>query len=153
VLTVPYLFVEAFLMQIIYEILREAGVRLPRPVGQAVSIVGALVIGEASVTAGLIGAPMVIVVALTAIASFVVPALSDVSSLSRLFLLILAGFSGQFGIMLGIADVLAHLCSLRSFGVPIFKGRITMIIATAHITAIIFGAYFTASTAAPVKSP
>ncbi len=111
-------FVEAFMMQVIYEILREGGVRLPRPIGQAVSIVGALVIGEAAVSAGLIGAPMVVVVALTAISSFVVPALSDVSALSRLLILIMAGISGQFGIMLGIAGILTHLCSIRSFGVP-----------------------------------
>jgi len=110
--------VEALLMQIVYEILREAGVRMPRPIGQAVSIVGALVIGDASVSAGLIGAPMVVVVALTAIASFIVPALSDVSALSRILLLILAGFSGLYGIMLCTAGILIHLCSLRSFGVP-----------------------------------
>lgn len=111
-------FVEVFMMQVIYEILREGGVRLPRPIGQAVSIVGALVIGEAAVSAGLIGAPMVVVVALTAISSFVVPALSDVGALSRFLLLIMAGISGQFGIMLGTAGILTHLCSLRSFGVP-----------------------------------
>ena len=111
-------FLEALLMLTIFEILREAGVRLPRPIGQAVSIVGALVIGEAAVSAGLIGAPMVIVVALTAIASFVVPALSDANALSRFSFIILAGVSGEFGIMLGIAGILTHLCSLRSFGVP-----------------------------------
>ena len=109
---------EALLMQIIYEVLREAGVRLPRPVGQAISIVGALVIGESAVAAGLIGAPMVIIVALTAIASFVVPALSDVNTLARLFLIIMGGIAGLYGIMLGYAGILVHLCSLRSFGVP-----------------------------------
>jgi len=64
---------EAILMGVAFEILREAGIRLPRPVGTAISIVGALVIGEAAVTAGLVSAPLIIVVALTAIASFVVP--------------------------------------------------------------------------------
>ncbi len=112
------LFIEAFMMQLIYEILREAGIRLPRPVGQAVSIVGALVIGEAAVSAGLIGAPMVIVVALTAISSFVVPSMSDINTLTRLLLIIFAGFSGLYGITLGVAGILTHLCSLRSFGVP-----------------------------------
>lgn len=109
---------EALIMQIVYEILREAGVRLPRPIGQAVSIVGALVIGEASVSAGLIGAPMVIVVALTAISSFVVPALADVNFIFRLILLLLSGLSGFYGIMLGTAIILTHVVSLRSFGVP-----------------------------------
>ena len=110
--------VEALLMQVMYEILREAGVRLPRPIGQAVSIVGALVIGEAAVSAGLVGAPMVVVVALTAISSFVTPAISDVNIMSRAVLLILAGFAGLYGIMLGFAVFLIHQCSLRSLGVP-----------------------------------
>ncbi|TDT51944.1 spore germination protein [Fonticella tunisiensis] len=111
-------FVEALMMQIIYEILREAGVRLPKSVGQAVSIVGALVIGEAAVSAGLIGAPMVVIVALTAISSFVIPPMDNIISLTRLMLLILAGISGWFGIMLGTAGIITHICSLRSFGIP-----------------------------------
>ncbi len=110
--------VEAIGMGIIFEILREAGVRLPRPVGQAISIVGALVIGDAAVSAGLVGAPMVIVVALTAIASFVVPAQTDVGSILRIFLTLLAGFLGAFGIAIGILGVLVHMCALRSFGTP-----------------------------------
>lgn len=110
--------VEALLMNVIYEILREAGVRLPRPVGQAVSIVGALVIGEAAVSAGLVGAPMVVVIALTAISAFVVPSLTDISTLSRFILIILAGFSGLYGIMLGFIVFLTHQISLRSLGAP-----------------------------------
>ncbi|WP_110955517.1 spore germination protein [Anaerosinus massiliensis] len=110
--------IEAILMQIIYEILKEAGVRLPRPIGQAISIVGALVIGEAAVSAGLIGAPMVVIVALTAIASFVVPSLGDVNVLARLGLLILSGFAGLYGVIMGFVFALIHQCSLRSFGVP-----------------------------------
>lgn len=109
---------EALLMQTIYEILREAGVRLPRPVGQAVSIVGALVIGDAAVSSGLVGAPMVVVTALTAISSFVVPSLSDVSTLARFILIILAGFSGLYGVMLGFIVFVTHQVSLRSLGVP-----------------------------------
>ena len=72
---------EALVMGLIFEILREAGIRLPKAVGQAVSIVGALVIGEASVQAGFIGAPVVIVVAFTAISSFAVPKQFDVGAL------------------------------------------------------------------------
>lgn len=111
-------FFEALLMQTIYEILREAGLRLPKPVGSAVSIVGALVIGDAAVSAGLVGAPMVVVIALTAISSFVVPSLSDVSTLSRFGLILLAGFAGLYGMMLGLVGFLAHQASLRSLGVP-----------------------------------
>jgi spore germination protein KA len=110
--------VEALLMQTIYEILREAGVRLPRPVGQAVSIVGALVIGDAAISSGIAGAPMVVVTALTAISSFVVPSLVDISTLARFILIILAGFSGLYGVMLGFIVFVTHQVSLRSLGVP-----------------------------------
>lgn len=68
-------FWEAVLVFVLYELLREAGLRLPRPIGHAVSIVGGLVIGDAAVTAGLVGLPMVILIALTAVTSFVVPSL------------------------------------------------------------------------------
>jgi spore germination protein KA len=93
---------EAISMGLVFEILREAGIRQPRPIGQAVSIVGALVIGQAAVTAGFVSAPMVIVVALTAIASFVTPKLSDLTALLRILLTIMAGCLGAFGIMIGL---------------------------------------------------
>ncbi|HEX3046470.1 MAG TPA: spore germination protein, partial [Bacillota bacterium] len=99
-------------------ILREAGIRLPRPIGQAVSIVGALVIGQTAVSAGLIGAPMVIVVALTAITSFVNPHFSEMSAYLRVGFTILAGFSGGFGLLMGLLVTFTHMAALRSFGVP-----------------------------------
>ncbi len=113
-------FVEAMLMEAVFEILREAGVRLPRPVGQAVSIVGALVIGEAAVSAGLVSPAMVIVVALTAIASFVVPSVSGSLSIRmlRFPIMFAAAALGLFGIMMVLMMLLFHLCSLRSFGIP-----------------------------------
>ena len=110
--------VKAFVMLLFFEILKEAGVRLPRPVGQAVSIVGALVIGEAAVSAGLIGAPMVIVVAVTAVSSFTIPAQIDSGTILRFLLLILAGFLGGFGISIGLFAMLIHLACIRSFGIP-----------------------------------
>jgi spore germination protein KA len=110
--------VEAGIMMITFEILREAGVRLPRPVGQAISIVGALVIGESAVSAGLIGAPMVIIVAITAVSSFVVSAQTDTGAILRFILLILSGAMGEFGIMIGLLGLCVHLASLRSFGTP-----------------------------------
>lgn len=112
---------EAFMMIVTFDILREAGVRLPRPVGSAVSIVGALVIGESAVSAGLIGPFMVIIVAITAIASFVVPAQTDSSSILRYFFLALAGFAGGFGVLMGLLVTIMHLASLRSFGTPYFS--------------------------------
>lgn len=110
--------VEVLVMGLIFEVLREAGIRLPRPVGQAVSIVGAVVIGEAAVTSGLIGAPVVMVTAVTAISSFAVPTLGDTTPIIRLFLVLVSGALGLYGIMLGVMVFLIHLCSLRSFGVP-----------------------------------
>lgn len=109
---------EAFVMLAAFEVLREAGVRLPRPVGSAISIVGALVIGEAAVAAGIIGAPMVIVVALTAVSSFVVPSQTDSGVILRYILLFLAGVMGGFGIAIGLLGLIIHLAALRSFGTP-----------------------------------
>lgn len=113
-------FVEAVLMEITFEILREAGVRLPKNVGSAISIVGTLVIGQAAVEAGIISAAMVIVVAITAISSFVLPAfnMSIAFRMMRFPLMALAGSFGLFGIFVGMIALILHLCSLRSFGVP-----------------------------------
>lgn len=113
-------FWEAALVLFLFDILREAGLRLPKPIGSAVSIVGALVIGQSSVSAGLISPIMVIVVATTAISSFVVPSQNDAITLLRYIYLILAALSGGFGLLLGILINLIYLASLRSFGVPYF---------------------------------
>nr|WP_245533942.1 spore germination protein [Effusibacillus pohliae] len=112
--------VEALIMEVTFEALREAGIRLPQQVGAAVSIVGALVIGEAAVTAGIVSAPMVIVVAITGIASFTIPRYSAGIAIRmlRFPMIFLAGTLGIFGVMLGITGIVVHLCSLRSFGVP-----------------------------------
>ncbi len=109
---------EALLMLILFEILREAGLRMPRSLGQAVSIVGALVIGQAAVSAGLIGAPMVIVIATTAIASFLVVPFADLGAVFRVIMTVVAGFLGLFGIVIVSIEILSHLASLRSLGVP-----------------------------------
>lgn len=113
-------FLEALMMELVFEFLREAGVRLPRPIGQAVSIVGALVIGQAAVSAGLVSSAMVMVVSLTAIASFTIPTISGsyVIRLLRFPIMILAASFGLFGVMVGLMAVLIHICQLRSFGVP-----------------------------------
>jgi spore germination protein KA len=110
--------IEIIGMGFVFEILREAGLRMPRPFGPAVSIVGGLVIGEATVGAGLIGEPTVIVIALTAISSYVVFFQAEVSVFIRLGLVIFAGFFGLYGILLGTFLTVIHLASLRSFGVP-----------------------------------
>lgn len=109
---------EAFLMMFTFDILREAGVRLPKSVGQTIGIVGAIVLGRASVEAGLISPIMVIVVSSTAIASFTVPAQTDSGTILRYIYLVLAGLAGGFGVIMGLLVTLFHMASLRSFGVP-----------------------------------
>lgn len=111
-------FNEALIMGVAFELLREAGVRMPRPIGQAVSIVGALVLGEASIRAGITGAPMVIVTALTAICSFIVPSYSGMMPLIRFSMVAAANTLGLTGIAMLSTIGLIHMCSLRSFGVP-----------------------------------
>lgn len=113
-------FVEALIMEITFEILREAGIRLPKSIGQSVSIVGTLVIGQAAVDAGLVSAAMVIVVAITAIANFALPAFNlgiSVRILRFLLMAISASF-GLYGIMISLIIIALHLCSLQSLGVP-----------------------------------
>ncbi|MTV50284.1 spore germination protein [Heliobacillus mobilis] len=110
--------IEAFIMLMAFQLLREAGVRLPSPVGQAVSIVGALILGEAAVTAKIISAPMVIVVALTGISGFLVPEMPGVSFFLSLFFLFSSSFIGFFGYIFAVIAVTIHMTSLRSFGLP-----------------------------------
>ena len=111
---------EALIMVISFEILREAGLRLPRPVGQALSIVGALAMGEAAVSAGIVGAPMVISVAIAAVAGFIIPEQADSISILRIIMMILASALGGFGISMGFLGMLIHLSILEPFGIPYF---------------------------------
>lgn len=111
---------EALMMEFIFEVLREAGVRLPRAIGQAVSIAGALVIGQSAVQAGIVSPLMVIIVAATGIASFTIPSYSMGLTI-RLFrfpLMLLAGSFGLFGVSIGLIMLVVHVANLRSFGVP-----------------------------------
>ena len=112
--------VEAIIMEIAFEALREAGIRLPKQVGSSVSIVGALVIGQAAVQAGIVSAPMIIVVSITGIASFMAPRYSMglAIRLLRFPIIFLAGFLGLIGVMLALIIGVIHLSSLKSFGVP-----------------------------------
>lgn len=113
-------FVEALLMELTFEILREAGIRLPKAIGSAVSIVGALVIGQAAVQASIVSPAMVIIVSITAIASFATPSFDMAISarLIRFLFMIGAATFGFYGIILCLLMMVVHLCSLRSFGVP-----------------------------------
>lgn len=110
---------EALIMEVTIEILREAGVRLPRPVGQAVGIVGGLVIGEAAVQAGIVSPIMVVVVALTAISSFAAPqyALGITLRILRFFMMFAASVLGLYGVILVYIMITVHIVKLKSFGV------------------------------------
>ncbi len=110
--------VEIILMGFVFEVLREGGVRLPRPIGQTISIVGAIVLGDAAVGASLVSAPMIIVVGITAVAGFVVAQLNDASALIRLLLVLASAVLGLYGFLLGVMAVSIHLAAMKSFGVP-----------------------------------
>lgn len=113
-------FLEALIMEVCFEILREAGVRMPRAVGQAMSIVGALVLGQAAVQAGLVSSAMVIVVSLTAIANFCFPSINLATTVRilRFGMMSLSAVFGLVGVMFGLILLCVHLSTLRSFGVP-----------------------------------
>lgn len=106
-------------MEIALEMLREAGLRLPGPIGQTIGVVGGIVIGQAAVQAGIVSNIMVIIVAITAISSFIIPDY-DMSSSLRLLrfpMMIMASLFGMVGIVIGLMIIGAHLISMESFGV------------------------------------
>lgn len=116
---VPYPpLIEAFIMEIMLEMLREAGIRLPAPVGQTVGIVGGIVIGQAAVQAGIVSNLMVVIVASTAVASFILPNY-DMASAIRLIrfpVMIIASLFGVVGIIAAYMILVAHLINLKSLG-------------------------------------
>ncbi len=113
-------FIEILLLEISFEVVREVGVRLPRPIGSAISIVGGLIMGDAAVKAGYISPSVVIIVAFTALSSYAIPGYTTNLTLRmlRFPLLVLSAFLGLYGLLLGLILILIHLVSLRSFGVP-----------------------------------
>lgn len=114
--------VEAFILELTIELIREAAIRLPRAVGQTIGIVGGLVIGEAIVKAGLVSNLMIIVVALTALSSYIIPS-NEMSSSVRLIrfpLMIAAATLGFLGIVFSLMFLLIHLCKLHSLHTPYF---------------------------------
>ncbi|SCY32112.1 spore germination protein [Alkaliphilus peptidifermentans] len=110
-------FFEALMMVIIFELIKEAGLRMPKPVGQAVSIVGAIVLGQATVEAGIASPLMVIVIALTAITGFIVPPLDGTVFFLRICLLIAGSILGFYGIIFALVVIFIHMCNMKSFGV------------------------------------
>jgi len=111
-------FVEALIMLLAFEFLRESGTRLPRAIGSAISIVGALILGEAAVNAGFVSPDLVIIIAFTAVSTFIVPSFADAISFYRIILLVAAALMGLSGVAITCFMILMHMVSLRSFGVP-----------------------------------
>lgn len=109
---------ESIITFLLYEVMREAGLRLPKTIGHAVSIIGAIVIGEATVSAGLIGAPTLIIVAITAISSYVVYPLYESTAVLRLISIVVGGVTGIYGIVLLACLLGVSACSIGPFGVP-----------------------------------
>ena len=107
-------------MALTFEAIREAGIRLPKAVGQSVSIVGALVIGNAATQAGLVSTGAVITVAFAGIASFTIPAysLGYTNRVLQFGFMVMASLYGFYGLILTGLALVAHLVSLQSFGVP-----------------------------------
>ncbi|WP_197271002.1 spore germination protein [Bacillus thuringiensis] len=114
--------IEMLLMEITFEVFREAALRLPRLVANSISIVGALVIGEAAVQAGVVSSATIIIVAFTAMTNFIFPfyTLSFSTRLVRFVFLLCASMLGLYGVVLGIIVLLLHLCGIRSFGLEYF---------------------------------
>lgn len=111
--------VEALVVFFLYELLREAGLRIPSPIGHAMGIVGGIVIGDAAVTAGIIGLPMVIIIALTAVSSFVVPSLYEPVTVLRFGFILVGGVLGLYGVYLCFVLLVMNLCSIKVMGVPV----------------------------------
>ncbi|OMF38339.1 spore germination protein [Paenibacillus sp. FSL H8-0548] len=112
--------IEALIMEVAIEILREAGLRLPKPIGPAMGIVGGLIIGEAAVQAGIVSPILVIVVSVTAISSFAIPQYSAGITLRmlRFAAMFCSAAFGMYGVVLFFLLLLSHIVKLKSFGIP-----------------------------------
>ncbi len=113
---------EALLMQLTIELVREVSVRLPKAIASTVGLVGAILIGQAVVSAGLLSNIIIIIAALAALTSFVSPSI-EMSNTTRLLsfpIMILAYMLGLLGVTIGLFFIIFHLCTLRSFGAPYF---------------------------------
>ena len=112
--------IDVLLMELAFELLREAGVRLPGANGNTIGIVGGLIIGQAAVDANIVSPIVVIVVALTALCSFAVPneEFATAFRILKFGFILVCGYLGFFGFLMGIMAVLIHLSHLESFGIP-----------------------------------
>lgn len=119
--------VEIFLTLFVLEVLNEASIRMPKYVGLALSVVGALVLGDTAVKAGIVSTPAVIIIAFSAICLYTVPDFVETSTMLRLIFLIIAGSLGTFGMVLGAAFVMCYLVTEQDYGVPLLAPYAPMI--------------------------
>ena len=112
--------IEVLLMELSFELLREAGIRLPGALGNTIGIVGGLTIGQAAVDANLVSPIVVIIVAFTALCSFAIPneEFAFAFRILKFYIIFLSAWLGYFGLLIGIMTVLIHLTKLKSFGTP-----------------------------------
>lgn len=110
--------IEALVMVLFFEMIKESGLRIPNNIGTAVTVVSGLVLGQTAVQAGLVGPIMVIVIALSGISEFVIPDQKEMIVIYRLIILVLGGIIGLLGIACGVVIMIVHLVSIKSFGVP-----------------------------------
>ena len=111
---------EMFFTILIFEILNEASVRMPKYVGMVVSIVGGLVLGETAVNAGIISAPTLMIVALSGICLYTVPELEQSFSILRILFLVVAGSTGAYGMLSLVAIIIIYLVTFENYGAPVF---------------------------------
>ncbi|WP_343223718.1 spore germination protein [Paenibacillus oenotherae] len=111
---------ELFIMIMMFELFREAGVRLPRAVGQTVTVVGGLIVGDAAIRAGLTSPTMLVVSAVTAVATFTLvnQSLNGTVTVIRIYILFVSSILGLFGFFISLFSVFLYLCRLESFGQP-----------------------------------
>ncbi len=128
--------VEMFLILFVLEVLNEASIRMPKYVGMALSVVGALVLGETAVRAGIISTPSIIIVAFSAICLYVVPDLIETTSVLRWLFLIVSGSLGTFGIVLLIAFLISYVVSEQDYGTPLLAPFSPMIMRDLNDSAI-----------------
>ena len=120
--TVPFTpLVEVLIVLVLFEILYEAALRMPRHLGMATGLIGVLILGETAVVAGLVSPPAVLVAALSGIMMYIIPNLAPQISLLRFFFVLMGGILGLYGIVIGSIVLVVYMCGLDSYGAPLLS--------------------------------
>ena len=111
---------EVLFVIFLFEILAEASVRMPKPLGTALSIIGAVILGDTAVQAGIISSPSIVVVAISGITLYIIPNQSSQASLLRTLFTVIGGIAGFYGLFIGFFMVFSYLASMENYGAPYF---------------------------------